>query len=118
MNQSNRVVTKFPQSPRVHCVSANPSANLVSESDASVAGTLSERAAQGNLSQFNSLDLALPWFVARCSIQLGYGRAVVELMTYINRICPHGVPVVSHQSYGNLYGPLFPVQDDDGTKDG
>jgi hypothetical protein len=29
MNQSNRVVTKFPQSPRVHCVSANSSADLV-----------------------------------------------------------------------------------------
>jgi len=28
---------------------------------------LSERVAQGNLSQFNSLDLALPWFVARRS---------------------------------------------------
>ena len=37
---------------------------------------ISERAAQGNLSQFNSLDLALPWFVARRSIQLSYGRAV------------------------------------------
>ena len=36
---------------------------------------LSERVAQGNLSQFNSLDLALPWFVARRSIQLSYGRA-------------------------------------------
>jgi hypothetical protein len=36
----------------------------------------SERVAQGNLSQFNSLDLALPWFVARRSIQLSYGRAV------------------------------------------
>jgi len=24
-----------------------------------------------------------------------------------NRICPHGVPVVSHRSHGNLYGPLF-----------
>jgi hypothetical protein len=37
-------------------------------------GALSERVAQGNLSQFNSLDLALPWFVARRSIQLSYGR--------------------------------------------
>ena len=36
---------------------------------------LSERVAQGNLSQFNSLDLALPWFVARRSIQLSYGRS-------------------------------------------
>ena len=36
---------------------------------------LSERVAQGNLSQFNGLDLALPWFVARCSIQRSYGRA-------------------------------------------
>src|SRR6267378_2100863 len=36
---------------------------------------LSERVAQENLSQFNSLDLALPWFVARRSIQLSYGRA-------------------------------------------
>jgi len=36
---------------------------------------LSERVAQGNLSQFNSLDLALPWFVARRTIQLSYGRS-------------------------------------------
>src|SRR5437588_3731832 len=34
-----------------------------------------ERVVQGNLSQFNSLDLALPWFVARRSIQRSYGRA-------------------------------------------
>src|SRR5467141_4311636 len=33
---------------------------------------LSERVAQGNLSQFNSLDLALPWFVA----SLGRLRAI------------------------------------------
>ena len=37
---------------------------------------LSKRAAQGNLSQFNSLDFLLPWFEARCSIQLSYGRVV------------------------------------------
>jgi hypothetical protein len=33
---------------------------------------LSERVAQVNLSQFNSLDLALPWFVAKRSIQLSW----------------------------------------------
>jgi hypothetical protein len=35
-----------------------------------------------------------------------------------NRICPHGVPVVSHRGHGNLDAPLFPVQDDAGIKDG
>jgi hypothetical protein len=43
MNHLNGVVSRNAWSPRVRCVGANPSANLVSESDASVAGTIREQ---------------------------------------------------------------------------
>src|SRR6266566_2467257 len=65
---------------------------------------LSERVPQGNLSQFNSLDLALPWFVARRSIQLSYGRADTLftfnslgqfLARFQPRVSPHSHPINS-----------------------
>ena len=34
---------------------------------------LSERAAQGNFSQFNSLDLLLPWFGTRRTVVVAFG---------------------------------------------